>query len=502
MSSNANSVSTPASNPIVLGGIIVVAVLFAAIVTGYNVAGLGLLMGLIVFVFFVRNPEYGVYATTALLLLQGSSGVLSSAAGMSNFELTIAQLCGAASMAAWVVNALVFRAPLHMNAPMLYLAAFCLWALFGTVLSGAPDELPHWARMFFRFALLVLAVNTLDSAEKVNRYLHVLILCAIITSLVSIAQYIVPDMQLSGFSWASVSASGAYVDQESLSGEAAVRVSGQAGHSNWLALMLILLIPLNAFWFAMTQRRWLRIAIVAAVFLQVAVVALTFTRTGFIIGGLVFAMLVSFGMLRVSPTRIFAMLLIGVIGFTLLPDSYKERVFSPRQYVASKSVQARFSLQSAALRYGFENPIFGLGTGGFGENFITEGSETATQMRYIVQYGGWLPVFIGTHNMYLQVLADTGFVGLILYAAFYYLAFRNLVAARRRYIEDEDHIGQTTVTALMISLTAFIVYAVFLHALHQPIWWMIAAAAIAIPLHRIDFKHAEDKISPTPILLS
>lgn len=71
MSSNANTVSTPASNPIVLGGIILIAVLFAAMVTGYNVAGFGFLIGLIVFVFFfVRNPEYGVYATTALLLLQ------------------------------------------------------------------------------------------------------------------------------------------------------------------------------------------------------------------------------------------------------------------------------------------------------------------------------------------------------------------------------------------------------------------------------------------------
>lgn len=70
---------------------------------------------------------------------------------------------------------------------MLYLAAYCAWALFGTHPSGAPDQLPHWARMFFRFALLILAVNTLDSAEKINRYLHVLILCAIITSCVSIA---------------------------------------------------------------------------------------------------------------------------------------------------------------------------------------------------------------------------------------------------------------------------------------------------------------------------
>ncbi len=501
MSTSNTTVSNPERNPLLFLGIGFIAVLYAVAVTGYNVFAFAGLIGLIVFFFFVRYPEFGVYVTTALLLLQGSSGVLGVLDPDSPLAITYAQVAGAAAMGAWATSTLLGHTGFKTNAATKYLIAFCVWAFAGTILSNyAPDLLAHWARMVFRLALLILAISTLNTAKKINRYLHVLLVCAVLTCLVSVAQYVLPSMQLEGMNWASATSGGAYVDPESLDGEAAVRVSGQAGHSNWLAMTLLLLLPVNAFWFTTTKRRWARALIIAAAVLQVTVLVLTFTRTGFIIGTAVLLMLFIGGLLKLSPLRIFAMMFIGVIGITMMPDAYVKRVFSPRQYVESDSVRARIALQTAATNYAISDPVFGLGTGGFGMRFVREGNETATQMRYVVQYQNWQAVFIGTHNMYLQILADTGFVGFVFFALFYYLMFKNILAQRRKYDELGDTTGHTIVTALVISLSAFLLCAVFLHALHQPIWWMIAAAAIAIPLHNIDFRAPEDQ-APAPVLI-
>lgn len=501
MSSAASS--NPASNPFIIGVVGLLAVGYAVAVTGYNVIAFAGLIGLIVFVFFVRRPEFGVYATTALLLLQGSSGVLGVLNEDSPLAVTYAQIAGAAALAAWATSTLLGHTGFKWNAATKYLTAFCVWGLMGTVLSAyAPDLLPHWARMVFRLALLILAINTLDTAKKLNRYLHVLLVCAVLTSLVSIAQYMLPSLQVQGLDWASATSGGAYVDPESLEGEAAVRVAGQAGHSNWLAMTLLLLLPINAFWFTTTHRRWARALIIAAAILQVVVLVLTFTRTGFIIGVAVGVMLFGGRLLKLSPLRVFALLFIGVAGIAMLPDAYVKRVFSPRQYVESDSVRARFALQEAATNYAFENPVFGLGTGGFGMQFVREGSETATMMRYVVQYQNWQAVFIGTHNMYLQILSDMGVVGLVLFALFYYLMYRNLLWMRAKYKVRNDTTGYTVATALVIALSAFLLCAVFLHALHQPIWWMIAAAAIALPLHQIDFREEKDRqADAVPVLV-
>lgn len=512
MSSGALSVressSSPANNPVILVGVLLVAVMFALTVTAYNVMGLVLLVGLMVFVLFVRAPELGVYITTALLLLQGSAGVLGVYNENSPFAVTTAQIAGVAAMGAWFVGWALRHQQFRWTPTMTYLAIFALWALLGSILSpNAPDLLPHWARMAFRLFFLILSVNVLNTAPKLNRYLHVLLVCAILTSLVSVMQYLLPSMQLRGMNWASATAAGAYIDPESLQGEAAVRVSGQAGHSNWLAMTLILLLPINAFWYQTTHRRWAKLLIVACAILQVSALVLTFARTGFIIGLAVLGMLIAGRLLKISPMRVFIFLLAGVIGFSLLPDAYKQRVLSPRQYVQSQSVQARLALQGAAVRYAVDHPVFGMGTGGFGMRFVKEGSETATQMRYIVEYQNWQAVFIGTHNMFLQILADTGVMGFVFYIGFYYLMFRNLTGARKHYLATGDKTGYTIATSLLISLTAFLLCAIFLHALHQAIWWMIAAAAMAIPMHKLDFhvipiveEEDEHDLPPAPLL--
>jgi O-antigen ligase len=253
-------------------------------------------------------------------------------------------------------------------------------------------------------------------------------------------------------------------------------------------MVLLLVLPLNAYWWKVCNNLRCKTFIIMATGLEVLALVFTYTRTGLVIGVVLGLLLLIKSLVRMTPLRVFAFLLALIVAWLALPGPYKERVLNPKQYTQSKSVQSRFDMQEAAATYAVENPVFGLGTGGFGTEFVHERNETARTMRYFVDYAGWQAVFIGTHNMYLQIASDTGFVGLFIFLCFFILTIRGVMRAEDRYREAGDVWGATLCASLFVSLIGFGLCAIFLHALTQKIWWMITAAAIVMPLYNLHFK--------------
>ncbi|MFM1921108.1 MAG: hypothetical protein RLZZ303_2742 [Candidatus Hydrogenedentota bacterium] len=481
--------------------IALLAVAIGVAIVAFSVYTAAALAGLLLFAFFVRYPVVGLYSTVLILILQGSWGVLSVLEeGM--FAITPAQLIGVAALGAWLTSVVINKAPMRFNGAIYLLGGFMVWSFIGVFTSVDWGlELPHWVRMATRFALFILAVNTLTTSRRLHWYLVIIMLCGLGMSVSAVAQYFLPNLQVAtkdaiGGIIGGVGDDAAYVDRESLRGEAAIRVAGLAGHSNWLALFVLLVLPLSTYWYAMTKHTSVRVLIGFLVAFQVVALILTFTRTGLVVGLVLAFLLMSRKAVLVSPLRVFAGLFAMVFAFTVLPEAYKERVLNPRQYTQSKSVMSRIALQESATRYALENPLLGLGPGGFGIEFIKEGSETAGMMRYQVYQGGWQAVFVGTHNMYLQLAADHGLVGLGLFMAFFILMMRDLLRKERRLQAEGDTRGVAIATSLIVSLIGFMLCAVFLHALHQEIWWMVAAAAVALSLHDLKFTPEAWKAEP------
>ncbi len=475
------------------------ALVYALGVVVFDVYAFLALFGAVVFAVFIYFPALGVYATAAALLLQGSTGVLGIVNDNAPVAITAAQIAGIAALGAWLTNLLLAKTPLRLNLPVVLLGCFIISALFSTLLSPERiEQLPHWARLAFRFAFFLLVVNTINTPQKLRTYVVVLLLSGFAMAAVAVAQHYLPQMQVAGAgAWASLSGvDAAYVDQESLQGEAAIRVSGRAGHSNWLAMILLLLMPMNAWWFAYAKSNGAKAFVLFVTLVEVIALTLTYTRTGLVIGVVLIALVLVRRLVHITPMRVFGFLLAGVIAFSLLPDAYKERVLSPKQYTRSQSVQSRVELQEGAARYFAQNPIFGLGQGGFGIEFIHERSYSGAMMRFMVEKQGWDAVFVGTHNMYLQLGADSGILGLGLFLAFYVIMARRLWLAEQRYEQDGDKMGAMMSSSIFISLIGFMLCAVFLHALHQEIWWMVAAAAITIPLYGFDFRKPQPDSAP------
>ncbi|HPO15596.1 MAG TPA: O-antigen ligase family protein [Candidatus Hydrogenedentes bacterium] len=473
-------------------------VLAAGIIAGGALAVFALFAAA-AFVIFCFYPVLGLYATTATLLLSGSAGVIGYVSTEAAFAVTISKLCGIAALAAWAVNILMRKLRFEFSWPVVFISAFCLWTILGVTMSEDYVYISsEWLRLITLLGYFLLAVNTLNTPRKLHTYIIVILVCGLFSAISGIVQLLMmtpypPEIE-GGISLGAVDA--AYIDQESLSGAAAIRVSGRAGHSNWLSLLILLVLPMNFYWFSAAKTKTLKIFIAGLVCIEMIALILTYTRTGLLVGVVLVALLFFRRFYRVTPLRVFALLFGLVIAWMVLPAPYKERVLSPKQYTTSKSVQSRLELQGAALRYSLENPIVGLGIGGFGCSFVHENNPTAQIMQLMVDHQGWLPTFIGTHNMYLQIAADTGYVGLALFLLFIFFTMRGVHRAELRFRAEGDTQAAELASTLFVSLIGFMLCAVFLHALNQKIWWMICAAAVVLPMYSFDFKEKFPPILP------
>jgi len=162
---------------------------------------------------------------------------------------------------------------------------------------------------------------------------------------------------------------------------------------------------------------------------------------------------------RMSPGRVFALLFGLVIAWTLLPAPYKERVLSPKQYTSSKSVQSRMLLQETALRYAWRIPC-GTWTGRLRMQLHPR------EQRHGANHGVYGPSselaahVHRTHNMYLQIASDTGFIGL----AFIYASSWRPCAGVYKAVSASGrgrHAGRALASTLFISIVGFMLCAVF-----------------------------------------
>ncbi len=438
-------------------------------------------IGLVLVFFFVKRPVLGLYLTTALLLLSGMLGGL----GIVPYGVpsTAAKACGAATIAAWVLNVLTTEKRFRFGREVFLPLAFAGWALVGIAFSLTwRVQLPEWNRLISVVIYFILAIHLLDTPQKLHRFVVVVLSCAFAMSLYAIAQYFIPRFQLAGVAGIESIAGGAdmaFIDPEGTVTGAAVRVTGGTGHSNWLAFMLLLLLPLNVYWFTTMKSRRGKLLVMAAVGVELAALVLTFTRVSLIVGFVVALILVARSLVRLNPYRLSALAAALVVAWFFVPTAYKERVLDFSSYSESESTAARVDLQAYAWEYMQDFPVVGVGLGGFGLHFYEENSPYAAMLRWMNDELGFNPLYYGPHNMYLQLGSESGTVGLILMLLFFLMALLHALRAERKFQLIGEGQMATLAGAVSVSVLAFLLCAVFLHALQQKVWWMVFAVAVA-----------------------
>jgi len=190
-------------------------------------------------------------------------------------------------------------------------------------------------------------------------------------------------------------------------------------------------------------------------------------------------------------SRVLSVLAVLILLATFfLPASYVARMgtlrgikglFTDQAEVSpDASIRGRATEMLAALRVFLDHPVLGVGPGQY-TPFYSEKYHSDPQFAF-----KYVPGARGAHNLYLQIAAETGIIGLAVFMAMVFLILRQLWQARRHWAYSRPEVANLA-TALFLSLTAYLVHSVFAHLAYERYFFLLLAlAGVAVQICRSD----------------
>lgn len=376
-------------------------------------------------------------ATLALAPLEGY---------LQDLNGNLSKLAPALFLVTWVVDRLFRRRPLGASHPVVWC---CTGLLVVVLLSTAVNSDNGYALLYLIrwLPFLVLVVALVDViAHDVGPWvaLHALV------------------------AGAAASALGAVVSFAFLGSP---RATGPLSDPNDLAYVITAAVPIVL----VSVRRATRALVAAgwAVVLALLLVgaAATFSRGGIIATACVLVWTVS---RKLVPARFLAgaAVLLATLAVPILVSApaVVQNALAQKEYIAATNVDTRLLRWQAAARMMADNPLLGVGPGGF-------------RARY-VEYSGFAELAERTpvaHEMYLEVGAELGVVALVLFLgaiASAFVASENATRLRQTSTADRRDPVLLAALAAQGSLLAICVSSAFLsEEYYMPLWAGLSVAA-------------------------
>ncbi|MGE3805054.1 MAG: O-antigen ligase family protein [Gemmataceae bacterium] len=223
--------------------------------------------------------------------------------------------------------------------------------------------------------------------------------------------------------------------------------SGYSGlDNNGAAMMLAMGVPLCLFVWEGT-RRWWRWLFAAAIPSLIHAVLLTYSRGAMVT--LVLTAPLFYLRSQHKKQMTLAFVAVGLMLPIMAGNEIRERFFSIQKYEEDDSAQSRFRSWQAGWEMALDHPLFGVG---FRNSPV-----------YMYRYGSEQDRTI--HNLYIQIAADSGIVGMGIYVFALWSVWVGLVRARRVIRQhpgaDTQHL-KALVNGVECSMGVFCVGSLFL----------------------------------------
>lgn len=254
------------------------------------------------------------------------------------------------------------------------------------------------------------------------------------------------------------------------------RLAGPIGEKNRYAQVLLVLIPLAVALVMTERRRSLKALAALSAALALSGMALTFSRgaaVALVAGALLMPVV---GLIRWRHLLSFAVL--AAIVLTIVAPEYVGRVQTLGQADTSLSqgaqtdgaIEGRATENLAALYVFRDYPLLGVGP----EQFFRE---------YSAKYGNALNLrFLETnrraHNLYLEIAADTGTVGLASFLGIVGVTIAGLWRAIRTWRRRDPEVAMYA-RGLLMAIVFYMASAVFLQLSYERYFWLLIALANA-----------------------
>jgi putative inorganic carbon (HCO3(-)) transporter len=373
----------------------------------------------------------------------------------------------------------VGREALVVTPALALMVAYLVVLVFSSIVAGgSAGNGPYAIKGFLTEGLLlfVLVVNAARTPELLRAVIWGLLGAGAVMGAISIFQEATHSYHQPLLGLAQVNESGFKVG-ETLNGKVLrPRLAGPIGEQNRYAQVLLVLIPLAVSRMRVERDPRLRVLAGGLAALILSGMLLTFSRGAAVALVLAGGAMVATGFVALRHVALFAVAALALI-LMIAPD-YVVRLQSLRSAdtataqdgTADAAIRGRATENLAALATFRDHPIVGVGPGGF---FRRYSQEEANKLD--LRFGKNRRA----HNMYLEIAADTGIVGLVAFLAIVAVTIVQLERVARWWRaagrEDLAALGQ----AFSMALVGYMAAAIFLQLSYQRYFWFLLALANA-----------------------
>jgi O-antigen ligase len=343
---------------------------------------------------------------------------------LGGLNVSVTTVCLALLYGAWLPRVAIRRIPLSANVLRAILPAIVYAAVVGVAALGAYSVKLSLFELFLlaqAFLLLLYIVRRVRTEQDVRFVVTLMLAVVVVESLIMLGLRFVVGHSLDILHWrARIDASG--------------RVEGTLGSANTAASYFVVMLPVVL---GVLLTEWparYRMLAVLALFLGAVGLVLTMSRGGWLSAAmaLTFLCVAAWRRGRLSLLVPAALLLSGLSVFLLFSQMITERLSQDDRGAAL----SRLPLMSMSFRMFEAAPLLGVGP-----------NNQTVAMRPYAQSAAFRGGFIYVvHNRYLQVMVETGIVGLL---AFLFFLLSTLRCGWRAWIRDTGNLS-----AVALGLTA------------------------------------------------
>ena len=261
--------------------------------------------------------------------------------------------------------------------------------------------------------------------------------------------------------------------------------------ANDLAMVMIVAFPFAVFWFL--GRKGLRRLIFGGLTaLIVMTIILTASRGGFL-GFLGVSLGILLKARRILKKAFVPLIIIAILGSGIFlfyaKSAFLEQMstlLTVEQDYNVTDYSGRIAIWKRGLKMMAENPILGVGISGF---------ITAEGLSHKDIGGRWA----NAHNSFIQMGAELGVVGLILFCYIIWTSLRGMKKVLNSVSQEKKaYLILTTLYAIQCSWIGYAIGGFFLSAAHSPLFFLLAGLSTVVPFLNKDMEevHPETRLVP------
>ncbi|MBU0900217.1 O-antigen ligase family protein [bacterium] len=417
-------------------------------------------LGIFFFCYLFVNPTFGILAVLGFIPMC-ILGTLTSAD--IPVVLSLIRFLGMGAATAWIVNLALKKIDLVYTPMTNYILFFGAIAFisfwFATSKGAAFGALFVVANQIIYYFLVI---NTIKTEKLLKIFIWTMVISNGLLALFGIIQFL---------------GANPFKELVATAGGELTRISGTTGDANWLAMLVVMIVPITIYWFIAETTPWKKTLLLWAAILQILTTTFTYSRMAALGLGLMCLMIMI--KQKVKPSTVFAVIGLSSIIAPLLPAAYWDRVYSTVFLEADFAISVRFELQKAALKMITDYPLLGVGIGNFGINLFRGYLDVAKV------YGGAIHTveaftLTGAHNLYLDTAANMGLLGLAALVALIVYTWKEMKRFQRFFKETNNLPLMNLCHGLEVSLVVFCFCSFFLHSLSTKYFWILFSITAAI----------------------